>query len=574
MITITPEGKVTDVNEAKVKITGVPREKLIGSDFKSYFTEPDKALEGYQQVFKVGFIREFPLTIRNISGKLTDVLFNASVYKDDKGNVFGAIAAVRDITDRKKVDEKLHETSAYAQSFVEASLDPLFMISPEGKVTGVNRATEEITGVSREWLIDTDFFTYFTEPRKARDSYRKVLKVGMIRDFPLSIHHASGKITDVSFNASVYKDAVGIVHGIFATARDVTDTKQLSQYARSLIEASLDPLITISPKGKITDMNEATIKIIGLPREKLIGTDFLNYFTNPKAAREGYEKVFNQGFITDYPLTIRSQEGKLTDILFNASVYKDDKGKVLGVTGVARDVTRAKKATADVISTSKEMEAFSGSASHDLRAPLRVIDGYAQLLVEDYADKLDDAGKQIIANIRKSADQMRKLIDDLLTFSRLGTQEIKKEYVAMGALAKDVFDELKKATPNRNIECRIQELPDARADRDTIRLVWTNLLSNAIKYTGGQKNTIIEIGSTTENDRITYFVKDNGVGFDMKFVDKLFNMFQRLHSMEEFEGTGVGLANVKRIVERHGGKAWAVGAVGEGATFSFSLPKV
>jgi two-component system sensor kinase len=195
-------------------------------------------------------------------------------------------------------------------------------------------------------------------------------------------------------------------------------------------------------------------------------------------------------------------------------------------------------------------------------------------LVEDYADKLDDAGKQIIANIRKSADQMRKLIDDLLTFSRLGTQEIKKEYVAMGALAKDVFDELKKATPNRNIECRIQELPDARADRDTIRLVWTNLLSNAIKYTGGQKNTIIEIGSTTENDRITYFVKDNGVGFDMKFVDKLFNMFQRLHSMEEFEGTGVGLANVKRIVERHGGKAWAVGAVGEGATFSFSLPKV
>lgn len=574
MITISPEGKVTDVNEATIRITGMQREQLVGSDFKNYFTDPEEAVQGYQQVFREGFVREYPLIIRSINGTLIDVLYNASVYKDDKGNVFGAIAAVRDITSQKKLDEKLHETSAYARSLIEASLDPLFIISPEGKITGVNHATEDVTGVTREWLIDTDFSTYFTEPHKAQASYRQVLKEGLVRNFPLSIHNASGKITDVSFNASVYKDAAGIVRGIFAVARDVTETKQLSQYARSLIEASLDPLSTISVDGKIMDINEAMIGITGIQRDVLVGSVFSSYFTDPQKAQEAYEQVFAKGFIKDYPLTVRSKDGKLTDILYNASVYKDDKGTVLGVTGVARDVTKAKKETEEIVSTSKEMEAFSGSASHDLRAPLRVIDGYTQLLLEDYSEKLDEEGKKIVGSIRESAVQMRKLIDDLLTFSRLGTQEIKKEYVAMNALVKSTFDELKRSVPNRVVELTMQELPDSRADENTLRMVWTNLLSNAIKYTGKKDRALIEVGSTTGENDITYYIKDNGVGFDMKFVDKLFNVFQRLHNMEEFEGTGMGLANVRRIIERHGGKVWAEGSVDEGATFYFTLPKI
>jgi PAS domain S-box-containing protein len=354
----------------------------------------------------------------------------------------------------------------------------------------------------------------------------------------------------------------------------VTETKKLSLYARSLIEASRDPLFTVSLEGKIMDMNEATIKVTGASREKLVGTDFLDYFTNPKEAREGYEKVFKEGSITDYPLTIKSQTGKLTDILFNASVYKDDKSNVLGVTGVARDNTRAKQATEAIELVNKEMEAFSSSVSHDLRAPLRVIDGFAKMLVEDYADKLDDEGRRIIKNISESSEQMRILIEDLLAFSRLGLQAIKKENVAMGAMVKNVFEELKKSVPERNIECKIAELPDARADNDTLRLVWTNLLSNAIKYTRPKEKAVIEIGSKIEADKIIYYVKDNGIGFDMKYVDKLFNVFQRLSSVEEFEGTGIGLANVKRIIERHGGNVWAEGKVNEGSAFYFSLSKI
>lgn len=574
MITISPEGKITDVNEATVHITGALREKLIGSDFASYFDDPEEARRGYEQVFKEGFVREYPLMVRHASGTLTDVLYNGSVYKDDKGNVFGAIAAVRDIATQKKVEEKLHETSAYARSLIEASLDPLFIISPEGKITGVNRATEGVTGVTREWLIDTDFYAYFTEPHKAQAGYRQVLKDGLVRDYPLSLHDASGKITDVSFNASVYKDATGVVRGIFAVARDVTETKKISQYARSLIEASQDPLVTISTDGKITDANEAALKVTGATRESLVGTDFSNYFTEPQKAHDGYEQAFKLGFVTDYPLTIKSKDGKLTDVLYNASVYKDDKGNVLGVTAVARDVTAAKETSDQAALANKELEAFSYSVSHDLRAPLRAIDGFVKVLVKEYAGKLDEEGQRIVGIIDKNTLQMGKLIDDLLSFSRLGRKEIKKEYVNMKVMVNQLCDEQKAQAPERNVVCTVGDMSEARADEDMIRVVWTNLVSNAFKYTSKNEKTIIEVGSNEDDKNITYFIKDNGVGFDMKYMEKLFGVFQRLHSEEEFPGTGIGLANIKRVVERHGGKVWAEGEVGKGATFYFSLPKI
>src|SRR6202162_1617860 len=336
LVTISPEGKITDVNEATIKITGARREELIGTDFANYFTEPEKAREGYQRVFSEGFVTDYPLTIRHADGRLTDVLYNASVYKDAKGNVLGVFAAARDITAQK-------QASQYARSLIEASLDPLVTISPEGKITDVNEATTKVTGAARERLIGTDFSNYFTEPEKAREGYQQVFSEGFVTDYPLTIRHKDGRFTDVLYNASVYKDARGNVLGVFAAARDVTAQKQASQYARSLIEASVDPLVTISPEGKITDVNEATVEVTGAPREKLIGADFADYFTEPEKARQGYQRVFSEGFVTDYPLTIRHAAGKLTDVLYNASVYKDEKGNVLGVFAAARDNTKFKK---------------------------------------------------------------------------------------------------------------------------------------------------------------------------------------------------------------------------------------
>ena len=216
---------------------------------------------------------------------------------------------------RKSTDREADQASWYARSLIEASLDPLVTISSEGKITDVNEATIQVTGLTRTKLIGSDFSNYFTEPTKARAGYQQVFAKGFVTDYPLTIRHKDGKLTDVLYNASVYKDSKGKVLGVFAAARDVTAQKQASQYARSLIEASLDPLVTISPEGKITDVNESSIKVTGIPREKLIGTDFSNYFTEPDKAREGYQKVFAKGFVTDYPLTIRHKDGKLTDVL-------------------------------------------------------------------------------------------------------------------------------------------------------------------------------------------------------------------------------------------------------------------
>lgn len=573
LVTISPEGKITDVNEATVQVTGVSREKLIGSDFSDYFTEPEEAREGYKQVFKEGFVRDYPLAIHHVSGTITHVVYNATVYRDVAGKVLGVFAAARDITQRKKAEEQQHATSAYARSLIESSLDPLVTISPEGKITDVNHATELITGVTREWLIGSDFSNYFTEPRKAREGYRLVLKEGSVRDYPLEIRHSSGKIVDVLYNATVYRDATGKVQGVFAAARDVTETKKTSQYARSLIEASLDPLVTISSEGKITDVNEATIQVTGLSREELVGTDFSVYFTEPDKARAGYEEVFKKGFVTDYPLTIRHKNGNLTDVLYNASVYKNKDGKVLGVFAAARDNSRVKKTTLQLETTNQELDAFTYSVAHDLKAPLRAIDGFSKILNEEYSEILNEEGKRILATICQNTEKMSKLIEDLLALSHIGRRELKKEALNMKQMLDSLSQELIKTFPKRTISFTFKEILDCDADYALIQQVWMNLLMNAIKFTQTKETALIEIGSSKDKktSSIIYYVKDNGLGFDMKYADKLFGVFQRLHG-QEIEGTGIGLANVKRIITKHNGKVWGEGKIGEGATFYFSVP--
>lgn len=253
-------------------------------------------------------------------------------------------------TERRRNEEKLRAASFYARGLIEASLDPLVTISKDGKITDVNKATEQVTGLTRERLVGSDFSDYFTEPEKAKEGYHLVFSKGFVKDFPLAIRHSSGKVTDVFYNAVVYKNEAGEVQGVFAAARDITERKRAEEqlrtaslYARSLIEASLDPLVTISKDGKITDVNKATELVTGVSREHLIGSDFSDYFTEPEKAREGYQQVFSKGFVKDYPLAIRNSSGKVTDVLYNAVIYKNETGEVQGVFAAARDITENKK---------------------------------------------------------------------------------------------------------------------------------------------------------------------------------------------------------------------------------------
>ncbi len=574
MVAISPEGKITDVNEALIKATDVDRGKLIGTDFSDYFTEPEKAREGYQKVFAEGFVADLPLRIRH---NKRDVLYNASVYRDEKEKVLGAFASARDITDRKQVEEEIKKQQVYTRSLIEASLDPMVAISPEGKITDVNEALVKATDVDREKLIGTDFSDYFTEPERAREGYQKVFAEGFVADLPLRIRHNK---RDVLYNASVYRDEKGKVLGAFASARDITDRKQAEEeikkqqvYTRSLIEASLDPMVAISPEGKITDVNEALVKATGVEREKLIGTDFSDYFTEPEKAREGYQQIFAKGFVADSPLTIRHN---LRDVLYNASVYRDEKDKVLGAFASARDITAQRKQEVRIKSLNEELEqriieleSFSYSVSHDLRAPLRGIDGFIAIFLAKYFVKVDSEGQRLLGNVRRNVNKMGSLIDELLTLSRIGMKDIQITTINMDELVHTVLDELNEMKGRSTVT--VNSLAKARGDIALIKQVLVNLISNAFKYSNKTEKPLIEIGCTTEDGEVQYYIKDNGVGFDMEYSNKLFGVFQRLHDPQEYQGTGVGLAIVKRIIIRHGGRVWAEGKEGQGATFYFSL---
>ncbi len=426
LVTISPDGKITDVNETTIKATGIKRENLIGTDFSNYFTEPEKARAGYRQVFEKGFVTDYPLTIRHSSGKLMHVLYNASLFKDAEGKVSGVFAAARDITEQR-------QASQYARSLIEASLDPLVTISPEGKITDVNESTIKATGVSREKLIGTDFSDYFTQPEKAREGYQRVFKEGFVTDYPLTIRHASGKVMHVLYNASLYKDIEGKVLGIFAAARDVTEQKQASQYARSLIEASLDPLVTISPEGKITDVNESTIKATGVSRENLIGTDFSDYFAEPEKAREGYRRVFKEGFVTDYPLTLRHISGRAIHVLYNASVYKDVGGKVLGIFAAARDITERKRIDEELKELNRTLEQRITERTDNLMKQTREITEAAKILVSS-SNEILTVTTQVAASANETAtavNQTTTTVEEVKQTAQVATQKAK--YVSENA---------------------------------------------------------------------------------------------------------------------------------------------
>lgn len=232
---------------------------------------------------------------------------------------------------------------------------------------------------------------------------------------------------------------------------------------------------------------------------------------------------------------------------------------------------RVLRRTTELEAANKELEAFSYSVSHDLRAPLRAVTGFAGVVLEDFSPHLPEEGQRYLQRIRARSQQMEKLIDDLLEFSRLSRQSVDWQSVNTAGLVRDVLDELKMQYDGRPVEIRCGELPANQGDPALLKQVWVNLISNAVKYTIGREPAIIEIGCEREKGENIYFVRDNGAGFDMQYADKLFGVFQRLHPVDKYEGTGVGLAIVQRIVHRHGGKVWAKAEVNRGATFHFTL---
>jgi PAS domain S-box-containing protein len=346
--------------------------------------------------------------------------------------------------------------------------------------------------------------------------------------------------------------------------------------ARYLCDNTICGYHSLDTNGYFIKMNNTLMQWLGYKPEEVLGKmkfiDIIPIEEHP-LFHQRFEQFKQSGDTSDIQLSLLRKDGSNFPVLLNTRVIRAKNGKYIGTSSITIDVTEQKEAETKIRNLNREMEAFTYSVSHDLRAPLRSIDGYAKILQEDYLHKFDDEGKQIIQVIMSNAQRMSKLIDNLLDFSRLGRKDISLMQLNMTQMVKNIAQELNAREPDRQISIEVNPLLPCMADPDMMHQVWENLLSNAIKFTGKVKHATIEISSFKTEDALVYRIQDNGVGFDMQYVGKLFNVFQRLHKVQEFSGTGIGLAIVKRIINRHGGGVSAEGKVNGGAIFYFTIPK-
>jgi PAS domain S-box-containing protein len=509
---------------------------------------------------------------------------------------------------RAETDKALQQANSYNRSLFEASLDMLVTIGPDGKITDANTATEAATGLRREDLVNTDFAEYFTEPAKARAVYRKVFRKEDVRDFPLYIKCPQGRSLPVLYNASIYRDAAGNVAGVLASARDITERKRAAEALRRseqrlLFHLENSPLAVVEWDADfiITQWSIEAERIFGWHSGEALGSTFssLNLVHGDEVVMvHRIIKRLNSGKERTLVSSSRNitKSGAVIDCMWYYSVLSDGNGQMSSVLSLVQDVTehkqmqekllksrnelklanelleqRVKERTADLEVAIREQESFSYSVSHDLRAPLRHINSFSSILIEDYGENLPELARGYLERIIASSGKMGDLIDHLLKLSRVTRSEIKPGIVDLSKLAAATLNMYRDTDPREGAEFVIEKGITAMGDKVLLGQLLENLLGNAWKYTSKKPVSCIRFGKAVVSGHEAYYVKDNGTGFDMAYRERLFNAFERLHG-NEFEGVGIGLATAQRIVRRHGGAIWAEGAVDQGATFYFTLP--
>src|ERR1041384_1079414 len=348
-------------------------------------------------------------------------------------------------------------------------------------------------------------------------------------------------------------------------------------------------IVTLDTQGHVASWNAGAERIKGYRAEEILGKHFSSFYSREDAAGGKPEQLLavaaRDGRIEDEGWRVRKDGSRFWAIVA-ITAMKNPQGELIGFSKGVRDLTERKNAeesiealnrnleqhVAELTAANRELDAFTYSLAHDLRAPLRHIHGFATILMENFQEKADDEAKRLLGKILKSSKEMGVMVDDLLNFARLGRVELQRTRVDLAQMVEEVKRQLEPDMQGRSINWEVDALPTVSGDPALLRQALVKLLSNALKYTSKEPDAQIKVGSRNGGSEITMFVRDNGAGFEMQYAEKLFRVFQRLHRAEEFEGTGVGLANVRRIVERHGGRIWAEGEPGKGATFYFSLP--
>jgi PAS domain S-box-containing protein len=584
MVIVNEDGRILVVNAQTEKLFGFSRDELVGQWVElliperfrkkhpghrsSFFADPKvrsmgSGLELYGLRKDGG---EFPIEI------------SLSPIHTDEGLLVSS--AIRDITDRKRAEEKF-------RGLLESAPDAMVIVSRDGRIVLVNSQTEKLFDYRRSELIGKPVEIlvpdrlrkghpdhrnrYFADP-KARSMGSNLELHGRRRD---------GTEFPVEISLSPLRTEEGTL--VSGAIRDVTErkkTEDLRARLAAIVDSSDDAIVGKALDGTITSWNKGAERIFGFTAEETIGKP-VSILLPPGRVGEDAEiliRLQRGERVESFETVRRRKDGRDIDVSITISPIHDSRGQVVGASKVARDISDRKRAETalarakDAAETaSREFEAFSYSVAHDLRAPLRGIDGFSQALLEDYSDKLDAEGQRQLGKVRESAQQMAQLIENLLMLARVTQSDLRRERVDLSALARTTGVRLKGANPKRNVELQVADGLIGDGDGRLFGIVLDNLLGNAWKFTANRPVAHIEFGSDEDAGQRVFFVRDDGAGFDMAYAAKLFGVFQRLHAPSEFEGIGIGLATVQRIVRRHGGRVWAKGAVGQGAAFYFTL---